>query len=354
MGEKKYQVFISSTYTDLIEERSAITQCLLDNDCIPVGMEQFPASNMSQMEYIKKMLKDCDYYILILAGRYGSEDEDGIGFTEKEYNYAISCSIPVMSFVVKDINSLTINQCEREREKQDKLLKFRRKVCNGRLVKFYSNIEELKSHVITSIYRCIRDFPAKGWTRGIVNNAITTTMRFDKIQNIDSKENWNIPLTADSFVHFINLINYRIWINAIENADNVCNDEHFDGIFFLYSRSIEILQLDNTAYKETTYKEISNNLLINKALYNIACQSYFYSLCDFFTRINKEMLLSASQDIRQYMHENADIFGEQGLVHICVQKLMMSKKDSKLDNVFWECCFEELFKLYRMIVLVSP
>ena len=54
--EKKYQIFVSSTYEDLKEERSAVAQSLLDIGCIPVGMEQFPASNMSQMEYIKKCL----------------------------------------------------------------------------------------------------------------------------------------------------------------------------------------------------------------------------------------------------------------------------------------------------------
>ena len=83
--KKKYQVFISSTYEDLKDERAAVTQCLLDNNCIPVGMEQFPSSNMSQMDYIKKMLDDCDYYILIVGGRYGSLDDDGVGYTEKEY-----------------------------------------------------------------------------------------------------------------------------------------------------------------------------------------------------------------------------------------------------------------------------
>ena len=46
--KKKYQVFISSTYSDLIEERAAATQCLLDNGCIPVGMEQFPASEIGR------------------------------------------------------------------------------------------------------------------------------------------------------------------------------------------------------------------------------------------------------------------------------------------------------------------
>ena len=93
-ANKKYQVFVSSTYTDLIEERAAVTQCLLEMGCIPVGMEQIPASNMSQMEYIQTMLDDCDYYILILAGTYGSTDSDGVGFTEKEYDYAIKKGYP--------------------------------------------------------------------------------------------------------------------------------------------------------------------------------------------------------------------------------------------------------------------
>lgn len=82
-ANKKYQVFVSSTYKDLIEERAAVTQCLLEMGYIPVGMEQFPASNMSQIEYIQTMLDDCDYYILILAGKYGSTDSDALGSQKK-------------------------------------------------------------------------------------------------------------------------------------------------------------------------------------------------------------------------------------------------------------------------------
>ena len=51
MSLMKYLVFVSSTYSDLIEERAAITNCLLDNDCIPVGMEPFPALSTSQGKY---------------------------------------------------------------------------------------------------------------------------------------------------------------------------------------------------------------------------------------------------------------------------------------------------------------
>ena len=46
--DKKYQVFVSSTYEDLKMERQAVISCLLDMDCIPVGMEQFSASSLSQ------------------------------------------------------------------------------------------------------------------------------------------------------------------------------------------------------------------------------------------------------------------------------------------------------------------
>lgn len=122
---KKYQVFVSSTYKDLKEERMAVIRLLLKMGFIPVGMEQFPASNMSQMEYIKMMLDSCDYYLLILAGKYGSVDVDGIGFTEKEYDYAIANGIPVMSILVEDIGKLENAKCEDTDAKRELLMKFR-------------------------------------------------------------------------------------------------------------------------------------------------------------------------------------------------------------------------------------
>ena len=164
--EKKYQVFVSSTYKDLKEERLAVTQLLLKMGFIPVGMEQFPASNMSQMEYIKMMLDSCDYYLLILAGKYGSVDTDGIGFTEKEYDYAIANGIPVMSVLVKDIGELKNEKCEDTDEKRDLLKKFRDKVSAGKLVDFYTDLGSLTTAVATAVHSCVQLFPAKGWIRG--------------------------------------------------------------------------------------------------------------------------------------------------------------------------------------------
>lgn len=54
MQNRKYQVFISSTYSDLVEERKKVLDVLLMADCIPAGMEAFVATDVEQFEVIKK------------------------------------------------------------------------------------------------------------------------------------------------------------------------------------------------------------------------------------------------------------------------------------------------------------
>ena len=161
--DKKYKVFISSTLEDLIEERHAARDCLLANNCIPVAMEQFPASNMTPMDYIRKKLDDCDYYILILGGRYGSLDSDGIGFTEKEYDYAVSQNIPTLCFVYRDPENLSPDRREIDGSLYQKFTAFRNKVRSNKLVNQYSAVDELKAAIATSIHQCIQDNPARGW-----------------------------------------------------------------------------------------------------------------------------------------------------------------------------------------------
>ena len=100
MEKKKYQVFVSSTFRDLEDERREVIQTLLEGDYIPSGMELFYASNDEQFSYIKKVIDNCDYYVLIIGGRYGSiNSSTGFSFTEQEYDYAIEKNIPVLAFI---------------------------------------------------------------------------------------------------------------------------------------------------------------------------------------------------------------------------------------------------------------
>ncbi|HYW11038.1 MAG TPA: DUF4062 domain-containing protein, partial [Longimicrobium sp.] len=119
--DKRYQVFVSSTFIDLQQERQEVMQALLELDCIPAGMELFPAGNDDQWSLIKKVIDDCDYYVVIVGGRYGSEGPEGLGYTEMEYRYAVDQGKPVMAFLHKCPGELAAIRSEKSREGQEKL-----------------------------------------------------------------------------------------------------------------------------------------------------------------------------------------------------------------------------------------
>lgn len=99
--DKRYQVFISSTFTDLKEERQAVLRSVLMLDHMPAGMELFPATDDTAWQLICDVIDASDYYLLILGGRYGSLDEQGIGFTEKEYMYVFQKESQLLRFYIE-------------------------------------------------------------------------------------------------------------------------------------------------------------------------------------------------------------------------------------------------------------
>jgi hypothetical protein len=95
IADRRYQVFVSSTFQDLQDERREVMTALLELKCIPSGMELFPAANEDQWSLIKKVIDDCDYYVVIIGGRYGSvHPKTGISYTEMEYQYALNGFAP--------------------------------------------------------------------------------------------------------------------------------------------------------------------------------------------------------------------------------------------------------------------
>ena len=181
---KKYQVFISSTFNDLQDERLAACHCILDNDCIPVGMEQFHALPLNQWDYIKKLIDDGDYYVLILAGRYGSIDEEsGLGYTEKEFDYAVAQKIPVLAFLYDDLDNLPMKKSESDPERKQKLLAFRQKIENNGLRDTYSDINDLKHKISVSINKSTREFPRPGWIRNTQRDDVNIDALVELIVN---------------------------------------------------------------------------------------------------------------------------------------------------------------------------
>ncbi|MBE7661230.1 DUF4062 domain-containing protein [Tenacibaculum finnmarkense] len=162
--EVKYQVFVSSTYKDLLEERQEVMQALLELDCIPVGMELFPATDDDQWTLIKRLIDDCDYYILIVGGRYGSINTEGISYTQMEYDYALNKGIPIISFLHKKPENITVGKSENEKELKKKLESFKELV-QQKTCKYYESPIELGSIVSRSLVRLTKDKPQPGWVK---------------------------------------------------------------------------------------------------------------------------------------------------------------------------------------------
>jgi Domain of unknown function (DUF4062) len=142
-------------------------------------MELFPAMDEEQLAFIKRVIDDCDYYILIIGGRYGSTGPDGVSYTEKEYDYAIEKGLKVLAFLHKDPGKIPMEKSDGDPETLRRLNQFREKVSKGRLVNFWSSAEELPSLVALSLISTIKTYPAVGWVRA------------DQVANLDLLKDLN-------------------------------------------------------------------------------------------------------------------------------------------------------------------
>lgn len=168
MAKKRYQVFLSSTYEDLKDERFAVMESLQTIKCFVAGMEYFSAVDINQFEYIKKVIDDCDYYLLVLGGRYGTvPNDEEKSYTEKEYNYAVSKNKPIIALLHQDISSLPSGRCEQSEIQKKRYTAFRNKLSQGRLVNYWRDISELQAKALSGVVAAIENFPdVPGWVRG--------------------------------------------------------------------------------------------------------------------------------------------------------------------------------------------
>lgn len=166
---KKYQVFISSTYLDLIDERQAAVEAILKAGHIPAGMELFTASNKSQWDIIKKWIDGSDIYMLILGGRYGSiEPESEFSYTELEYNYALQQNKPLFAVVMEDAalqSKVKLNGYNvLELDNPAKLKDFKSKVTSY-MCSFFEDHKDIKLAVHESIGQLQKENQVIGWIR---------------------------------------------------------------------------------------------------------------------------------------------------------------------------------------------
>jgi len=181
MAKKKLQVFISSTYIDLIDERQSAVQAVLDSGHIPAGMELFKAGNETQLDTIYKWIDNSDVYMLILGGRYGSvEEKTQKSYTRLEYEYAVSKGIPVFSVVLTDDflkGKVTLLGDDKiyEQKNIDKHNDFKELVLS-KIVRMVNDSKDIMLAVHATLVDFLEDYDMVGWVRANDSEANATLL----------------------------------------------------------------------------------------------------------------------------------------------------------------------------------
>jgi len=162
--EKKYQIFVSSTYEDLKEERDQVIKAVLEMGHIPVGMEMFSAADDEQWKIIQRQIIESDYYIVIVANKYGSIGPDGLSYTEMEYDFAVKSLVPTLGFVLNDKAPWPSEKNETTTKLRKSLNSFKDKV-KSKPVNFWTSKDDLHGKVSISLIKAITTNPRVGWVR---------------------------------------------------------------------------------------------------------------------------------------------------------------------------------------------
>ena len=149
-------IFISSTYEDLKGERKEAIK-YIDRIGHTVAMEKFFASSHQSKDVCLRKLQECDAIILILGFKYGSIDsEEGISFTEIEYNTAKTLGLPIFVFL-KHGSDGTWGTDEFDSERESKLLSLKSRLDSERFRVPFTNPQDLCTEIAGAIHNYERE-----------------------------------------------------------------------------------------------------------------------------------------------------------------------------------------------------
>lgn len=297
MIDRRHQVFVSSTYIDLVAERGEVMQALLELECMPAGMELFPAATDSQWDWIKRVIDESDYYMVIVGGRYGSiSKETGQSYTEMEYRYAVETGKPVIGFLHEDPSLIPVKLVEQQAHKVKKLDAFRDLV-RSRLCKFYNSPADLGAKVSRSITQLKKQHPKAGWVRADVLEGLASS---DEVLQL-RRENDDLRAKISQY-----------GLEAPKSAEHLSSGEDPFEVDFAYTR--EVLNTETNRYRKHSEADGKVKLTWNQI----------------FRKLGPELLASDSR----YWHASAG-----------VARLVEAAVLSKLEKKYPDSRFSA-FKIY--------
>lgn len=302
MKEKKLQVFVSSTFTDLIEERQAAVEAILSSGNIPAGMELFSAGDESQMNVIKRWIDESDVYMLILGARYGSvEPESGKSYTQLEYEYSIEQNKPLFavvlsdSFIDKKVEEKGKSVLEHDSNKELKIFK---ELVTSKMVKFCDDKKDIKIAVHETLFQFEYEKKLVGWIRG--DNSVNAGLLADEIARL-TKENDDLRKTSFNKQNILyNGLTYEELKGILIRFKLHENDEDFDNspnLFeYLRKEGVRFSEESKGIYTDYKIQELIRFKIVISQKYNNNTGIVSYLTSYYFTDDGHKFYLKALLD----------------------------------------------------------
>lgn len=271
MREKKLQVFVSSTFTDLKQERQAAVEAILSSGNIPAGMELFSAGDESQMTIIERWIDESDVYMLILGGRYGSiEPKSGKSYTQLEYEYALEKNKPLFAVVLSEKaidDKVKIDGKSVLENENNHLLKEFKELVTSKMVKFCDDAKDIK----LAIHETLSEFSYSknliGWIRG--DNAVNSSLLAEEIarltkENDELRQNKGVKQETKYFgLTFNELKKLLISTSVFSNENNDHIENLYDYLDFNGNNLMKILSIDRN--KKTSISKLTQYKIVKYA-----------------------------------------------------------------------------------------
>lgn len=144
------RIYVSSTYKDLIDERTAVREAILALGHFPVAMEEYGSADERPLEKCLADVRSCQVYVGIIAWRYGFCPNGGEKcITQLEYEAADAKGIPRYIFMLHEDAAWPRNRIPDE--DQPRIKSFRQMLENNRLVGHFNDKNELARLVTQSL-----------------------------------------------------------------------------------------------------------------------------------------------------------------------------------------------------------
>jgi len=187
------KIFISSTFSDLIEERKVVHETIRKMGYEHIWMEDFAANSKHPRDVCLGKVQECDALILLLGSSYGSsrDEKTGLSYTHLEYRTAGEKHIPVLAFIKKQEHGRW-ESAETDEEARKHHIEFKDDVEQSVIRKSFSSLTELEKVIQEAIHNHAREH---GWI-GTPRSAFQTVEQFyQPFLNPDTLFHHTLPLT---------------------------------------------------------------------------------------------------------------------------------------------------------------